>query len=802
MFNAKWKLAALAAVLLAGGGSVISVYGGGASDAPGTAVMAAGAAADAQSNGNSGADGGSDGGIALTPAKPDRQDELSFFRSNGYTKPEAAVQPPVPAAKIEAGYEPIGQNGKMALYMNKKTFAIQLQDLASGYVWSSVPSAKDFQAEELNEDWKNAMQSPFIIDFFAEDAFRTTSNYRSLQGKAASMKAIDNGMEVTYELPAIQSKLTVRVALDKDGLVVRLLNDSIQEKGPSRIASVQMYPFLGSVRGGSVPGYLFIPDGSGALIRFTDNHSQFDEPYVGQIYANDIAVTGFDGMGSTVRYPVFGIVHGVNKNALVGMVEDGKMNAEIVAYPSGVNTNFYWISTRFQIRSAYFQPTSKAMGGINMYTKNKTEGDKQVRYHLLSGSKADYVGMAQEYKGYLEQNGMLPEASGSSANAGGDIPMRLDLLGSEMAPGILKRGVVKMTSFAEAQAILEDLKKAGIRNIQAGIQGWGKSGITGAQPAAPGYEKAIGGKQGLKTLLEYTKREGIGLYLNTDYTNLISGAPRVEPRADAVRMVNNRLIEYRYVGRYVSDLYKDLKGYMLSPATAQKLAAKDFSNFRKDGLDQAALNSTGFFLYSDYNKKHKLNRTKSAELYGSIGEEAAKQSLKLNISVPNDYMLKHASAYFDMPLTSAQFMYTTDTVPFVPIVMHGVMPYYAGYGNNNPDPELDMLRAIEYGANPAFLVTHEPSWKLQNTPSGFLYTTQYQDWAPEIKKQYAKANEVLKQVQQASIAGRSVPALGIVKVSYDNGVSVWVNYTSSDYKAGGVTVKARSAAAVTGGEQP
>jgi hypothetical protein len=790
----KWKLILLAAILIVGGGAVTNLIDfGGKSNASAASNSVLAAAADGQAAPSTAA-------TPLEPAKPDRQDELSFFRSNGYTQPEPAVQAAIPAVKIGADFEKIGGNSRMALYMNKKTLAIQIQDLTSGYIWSSVPSESDFKAEELNEDWKNAMQSPFLIDYFGEDAFRTSSNYMSLQGKTAALKTINNGMEVTYELPDIQVTMTIRVSLEEDGVVVKLLNDSIQEKGPSRVASVQLYPFLGAVRNASVPGYLFIPDGSGALIRFTNNNTQFDEPYVGQIYYNDLGIGGFEAAFNKVGYPVFGIVHGEKKNALMGVVEDGKMNAEIVAYPSGVNTNFNWVSTRFNLRTSYYQPTSKTMGGINMYMKTKTEGDKQIRYRLLSGEQAGYVGMAQDYRSYLQSKDMLPKHIDGNTKSG-DIPLRLDMLGGEMTSGILKRGVVKMTSFSEAQAILQDLKKSGIHNILSGLQGWSKSGATGAQPAAPKFEQALGGSAGMKSLLDYAKAEGIDLYLNTDYTNMLGGSPRVTPRVDAVRMVTNRLIEYKYVSRFVNDQFRDLKGYLLSPDKALPLAAEDFRTFSKAGIHSAAVNGTGYMLYSDYNKKKIINRTQAAEIYSKLGEEAAKQSIRLSLYQPNDYMLKHAAGYFDMPLNSSQFMYTTDTVPFIPMVLHGVMDYYAGYGNNNADPKLDLLRAIEYGAYPSFLVTKEPSWKLQNTPSSYLYTTEYNDWAPQIKKQYATANAALKQVKNAAITGRTVLDYGIVKVSYDNGVDIWVNYTSGDYSDGTVTVKAQDVY-VTGGDRP
>nr|WP_255654608.1 DUF5696 domain-containing protein [Cohnella sp. REN36] len=643
------------------------------------------------------------------------------------------------------------------------------------------------------------MLSPFLLTYFdAEDEALATSNFRSLQGKASSSKPVPNGMEVTYAFADLGIRMTVRTSLDERGLVVSLPADGIEESGNGRLASVQLYPFLGSVRRADVPGYLFIPDGSGALIRFTDHQTRFDEPYVGQIYGNDAATVGFQ-WANRVSYPVFGIVHGVRQNALMGTVEQGQANAAIVAYPSGVNTSFYWVSARFDIRYAYFQPTSQSMGGINAFTKQLTEGDKEVRYAFLSGEDADYAGMAAAYRASLQAKGMLPSGGAVQPEAG-DVPVQIDFLGGDIEPGIVGKHVIKLTSFADAQAILADLERQGVRRVTAVLRGWNAGGLNGARPAKPSYAAELGGRSGFEALRDYASERGIDLHLDTNYTDLLEGSPRTSIRSDAVRMVTDRLAEYNYVSRFVSDLYRDMKGYLLRPATALRLATRDFETFQEDGLTHLALSGTGYLLYADYGAKKTVTRTEAAGMYGKLADEAAKRSLKLAIAQPNDYMLKHAAAVLDVPMESSQFMYTTDTVPFVQMTLHGLVDYYEDYANHQADPTESLLRMIEYGAYPSFIVTKEPSWKLQNTPSSELFSTAYEDWAPEIKRLYDKANEALKPVRGAYMTGRSVPAYGIVRVGYANGVDIWVNYTGQDYADGAVRVPARDFA-VTGGDR-
>jgi len=727
----------------------------------------------------------------------DHQEELAFFKSNRFTMPEPEIKA-VQNPPVSQGYKLIGENNRLELYMNLDTYAIQVVNKSTGYRWSSVPDELAMQQEELNEDWSNAMLSPFIVEYFeVADEALYKSNYRSLQGTASDVKPIENGMEVTYELAELGIQLTVRTTLDDSGLVVTMPHDAIVEQGDGRLASIQLYPFLGSVRKADVPGYLFIPDGSGALIRFNDQPMRFDEPYVGQIYGHDLTTTGFN-WSNWVSYPVFGIVHGAKQNALFGLVEQGKTNAEIVAYPSGVNTNFYWVSPRFKLRYAYFQPTSQSMGGINTFTKNQTEDDKQVRYLFLDGEKADYAGMAEAYRSYLLERDMLPKGQeGSSENR--DVPVEIDFLGGDIEPGILSNHVVKLTSFEDTQSILEDLQMQGVQRITAVLKGWNTGGYYGARPAKPTYAGELGGRKGFEALREYADEQGIALHLYTNYTDLLKGSPRTSVRADAARMVTDRLIEYRFVSRYVSDLYKDLQGYFIRPASALRLATDDFKSFRAAGVANLSLDSTGNMLFSDYSGKNPLTRTEAAEIYGELAEEASKQSLNLAITQPNDYMLKHTSSVLSIPMETSQFMYTTDSVPFVQMLLHGIVDYYESYANHQSDPSESLLRMIEYGAYPSFVITKEPSWKLQNTPSSEFFSTAYEDWAPEIKRLYDKANEGLKPVMSAFMTDRKVVNYGIVKVSYSNGIDIWVNYTSQDYRSGSIHVKAHDFAVMGGG---
>jgi hypothetical protein len=154
---------------------------------------------------------------------------------------------------------------------------------------------------------------------------------------------------------------------------------------------------------------------------------------------------------------------------------------------------------------------------------------------------------------------------------------------------------------------------------------------------------------------------------------------------------------------------------------------------------------------------------------------------------------------FDMPMYSSQYMFSTDTVPFVQIVLHGYRDYFAPNFNYNASPREYLLRMVEFGAYPSFHLMHEPSWKLKNTLSKNLFTSYFEDWRSDIKVTYDKANAALKKVQDASIEQRNMLNWGVVEVVYSNGVKIIVNYSAKDIQHEGRTIP-QMGFAVIGGE--
>lgn len=293
-------------------------------------------------------------------------------------------------------------------------------------------------------------------------------------------------------------------------------------------------------------------------------------------------------------------------------------------------------------------------------------------------------------------------------------------------------------------------------------------------------------------LEQYLESEGIPLYLYSDYTRAYGDQDNFKVGEDAVRRPSNEIFEILNEVWYMNEKLWDLLNIkFVQPGKALKIAEEDAERLQDMGIGGVAIANTGVKLFSDYHANHTYTRAETAAMYGKLTETLKNRLGSVAFYEPNDYMWKYADRLFHIPMRSTQFMYSTDTVPFLQIVLHGYVEYYAPHANFNANPREDMLRMIEYGAYPSFYLTHEPSWKLKETPSISLFTSKFDDWKDRIAETYELANRALASVQDAEIVDRTVPEYGVVEVKYSNGVTILVNYTSKDVTYGGLTAKAQ-----------
>ena len=689
------------------------------------------------------------------------KDISEFYPSNRHTYQEdyqtaASKAPKVLGANIKEISTEIG-----TVEVDTDTLAFKFTN-KRGFTWASTV---DYAAEdsELNTPNKNKVRSAIILNAYdtTSPSFIKKPLYLS-DAKSVQFNQIKNGFSATVQFYEKTKKtllditVSIIVTFTEDGINVSIPIDQIKEVGEYLISDICVYPYFGSVKEDKVPGYIFVPDGVGALIRYKKATKDSLSNYEKYIYGKDISYSSASNIlseqaqDSNIYAPVYGFVHGVDQNAIFAVIESGAEYGSINVEYATTGMKYSTIFPRFTYRRVYKQPMDKAGSTIELLQKDKNEFDINIKFLSLENENANYVGMANSYNSYLQEKESLTKKEQSSS-----ISLRVDTIGLERTKGVLFDKKIVMTTFSEYKDILDTLKASGINNITGVVKGFTNYGVSWAAPNYEKFSKKLGSQSDLNSLVE-----NYNIYFETEYQKATSKVGGYNSYFDLAKRINDQ--------RYVYE-YGDYEAYLLTHSKTVEVMKESISKLDKSNIKNLYIQSMGNLLYSD--NLDGVSLTQAETIY----KEALKD-VKGDLALSNvyAYLWGAIDEYFDFPLYSSQYLTFDDTVPFLAITLSNSMNLYSSYANFYAYPREELLRLIDYNVYPSFIVTDESSSLLEKTNLNNIYSSKFDDLKTAVTTYYEFVNTPLKHVVGASLVSRTVPANGIVINKYSNNVEIIV----------------------------
>ena len=700
---------------------------------------------------------------------------------------------PIPAlgAKVEArdGFVQVAESDTYKLYYYEPQFSVKLENKKTGAVLESTVSDEKDDGKN-NASWTGYMKSGIVINAI----IGTLNTYQ------VDVNTVPNDIETYYTDNGIYAKISfkgnyqfelgVEISLKDDDFVVRVPDESIAEhKEGTYISTVSLFPFLGYTYLDEQDGYMLVPDGNGALIYLDNKEGRYTTGFSGLIYGIDDGMTNHTAVSTlweryetvtssnNVIAPVFGMAHLDDKLAYLGIVESGDERCSIEVVPNGVMVDYNRCFAKFLLRDVFVQPLNQSNSGtVPSVEQDRLHSDLTVRYRLLSDDNADYSGMANSYRGYLLGSGKLAKKD-TAYNT------RVDFLGSDREAFLMGTTAVTMTTADQAGDILDELRGLGVQNVLSVYKGWQNGGLYDVPVNSFSADGAVGGNSALKNLVKKQAEAGNTVYLYDDALSV--NADTHSTTYNVMKMVNKRTFKEETHGQ-VYDTF-----YYLMPGRS----AGDLARLTKDlvsaGIGNAALSGITEKLFSYSSKGSYYSRTDTMDIYEDA-VNAASENCSILLETPNAYLWKYSDGMLDMPLSSSDYLYLDCEIPFLSMVFKGIVPIYSEYVNFEANKKENFLRMAETGTFPSFYVAAENSSKLIYTNSSGLYSLEYGSYRDTIVEYDKALRELAEKVDGACIIKHETSADGLVKVTYDNGVTVLVNYTDHDITDGGVTVGALS----------
>src|SRR5690625_2246505 len=127
-----------------------------------------------------------------------------------------------------------------------------------------------------NESWDNFMKSSIVMEYLVGTNIVTYRADMYSENPEKEITYHDSGFVATISYPELEISFDVEVNLIDEGFVVEIPQDKITEESDRyKVSGFYVYPFLGYSKLGDREGYMFIPDGSGALIHLEDNDGKY-----------------------------------------------------------------------------------------------------------------------------------------------------------------------------------------------------------------------------------------------------------------------------------------------------------------------------------------------------------------------------------------------------------------------------------------------------------------------------------------------------------------------------------------------
>jgi hypothetical protein len=695
------------------------------------------------------------------------------------------------------------ENSQFNLYFETQSFSLILENKSTGYMFSSRPEFQGYsQTREDNTANRNLMNSglwiesirtsnvassaikveslytiadvsyenngaqdltaidltkPYIINANSYDTRRVDTQFQSLSNTAFA---------VNVDVKLYGFTLRVEIHLTAEGFAVHFDANELEETNPVfAMLGVQFFPYFGSAREAIYPGYFVIPDGIGAMVR---TNTAYDQTYQSDYYGSDLGYLR-PSIGQ-LSLPIYGIVHQVGHAGFYHEITSGAEHATLLANFWGRNTRYHRMTNRFNVRRIYRNIINRAGDGRDVLPEEKVTTIYQGEYRMLMDQQASYVGMANAY-----QNQLVNRQIFTTSLEPNQTPIQLAMLMYEQEPTFFGTSRITMTSPQALQTIREALQAANVDQQLLVLKGWSSDGLAYRQP----FTMQTPNQGGLTSLIETIQADGDAVYLDQDYVVSSELADRINFNRDVAR--NYSKLKMSYPLNRLDN--QPIDEYYVYPDVADAKLRLDQPALETLGADGFAFSHLGNTLYSYYDEQ-RFSRSATLHTFTEMASRMPSNAMHR----PSAYMFPYLHHYLDMPITNSQLDLFTDLIPLVPMVLKGYIPTFTPYLNFNALGKERLLQMVDFGVNPSYILTQQPSSLLRFTYSNKYFTTAYDDFSEDMVNVYTYVANALDQVSQQRIVARSMITTGVSEVIYSNGVKIMVNYRSQPFTTNGVTI--------------
>ena len=697
---------------------------------------------------------------------------LSFSGCTDKTTSLSAYDEDIKMTVTDAGI--VAENSSWRLEWDSLKRRVLLKNINDGSVWSTLPSElleQRYDADGYEEDNHPQVENALILEYVDTEKMNIKILYgytSCLQKGSYSAETISDGIRITYYFDKVQISVPVEYHLLDDGVRVSVDPQEITE-GDFPIYRISISPFFCSVKNDTDNGYLFVPSGSGALINPSTVSSDVGYSFSYSVYGKDLLLVGGEGADYTnespVRLPVFGAVSG--DSGVCSIIDGGAEAATIDGTVGNSGMGYSAVYASFNIRGITAEGT---------YSDDVIAEKLSVSYYPLIDDKANYVGMAEKYREWLDENGVLNTSDDKRI-------LSLEFYGATYTDaqllGVPYKKLVKLTDVEQVSDILDEIARKTETYPIVNLIGFGSSGVdTGRIAGGYTISSKLSDRESFDSLMEMCNSQNIKVFMNYDIINFSKSGSGISTLTDRASSASGQPA-LRIKRAFSTKKENKVKEYFVKRNNTVMLGKKAIDNTTEKMLSGVSL-SIASSVYSDYSAQKYYNCVGFESDYKEISNYASDKNCDILAAYANGYAAGCSDYLVATPLISDQNDVFSYDIPFYQIVFKGTKSVSSASINLAMDEKKAFLNAAETGIGLQFSVIKNYSSQLLTSEQSNFHSMLYDNVNESITELVNDYREYFELVKDAKVVQHEIIG-DIRKTTFDNEVVAYVNYGSNSY---------------------
>ncbi len=590
--------------------------------------------------------------------------------------------------------------------------------------------------------------------------------------------------------------------IEDGAFVVNIPSYEIDCNNPSAytLENIVLYPAFAGADETSNEGYLFIPDGSGMIMKMDSAgavYSDYRRPLYNNTRYGDIYNDPHYGEDFTM--PCFGLYYtggAAQGSGFFSIIESGAENSYVNSTLKHTDANFEGGNLYNAVYPSFNIVQSANVKVFGAYAKQSAQyrvvtdaidTDYKVRYYPLF-EDADYYSFSKVYKDYLLSDKDITLEYDNTPKIFVNLLGAISVKASAM--GVTYEKVVPMTTYKQALEIYDDMADTNVvYNYKWALNGGYASGYGGNADTVT----KLGSKKDLTELLARSANDDNKIFLEANLLRYY--------RQDGLISTKQALVGFNGEAQEISDKYYPdgtmnrerayNNYYLLHPKYLPKTVERFIKN--SSWFDSVTLTDFGNTYYASYGKSGAVSAGKVTRQVVFPALDEINRVKNVALHNPNGDKIVYCDYAVGVSRESSKYGSYYASVPFRHLVMNGITAYTTLNVNmGQSSPRYFMLQAAELGSIPQYTVAAQKVDELIKAGVSEYYSVTYSDIKDDIQSFYEEYKNLRAEIGSAKITDHNILSKNLFETVYEGNVRVIVNYNLYEVVVDGITIDQQS----------